>query len=102
MNQKEFLKVCCIEPAKLQNYTQAGILDKRDINENDICLITSLEGIGCSLKTIKIYLDNYHHHNNESCLQILKKQRNMILNDIHSIQRNVDIIDDLMKQLKEE
>ncbi|MCD8027930.1 MAG: hypothetical protein LUF02_04565 [Erysipelotrichaceae bacterium] len=59
MNDKEFLKVCCIEPTKLQRYIQAGILDKQNINENDICLITTLESIGCSLETIRDYMDNY-------------------------------------------
>ncbi len=102
MNEKEFLKVCCIEHTKLQRYIQAGILNKQDINENDICLITSLENIGCSLGTIRDYMDNYHRKNNDACLNILQKQRINILNDIHSIQKNVDIVDDLMKQLKEE
>ncbi|MCD7810097.1 MAG: hypothetical protein LUH02_12230 [Erysipelotrichaceae bacterium] len=102
MNDKEFLKVCCIKPTKLQKYIQAGILNKHDINENDICLITTLESIGFSLASIKVYMDNYYNHNKELCLQILQKQRNTILNDIHGIQKNVDMINELMKQIKED
>ncbi|MCD7894248.1 MAG: hypothetical protein LUG60_11225 [Erysipelotrichaceae bacterium] len=102
MNDKELLKVCCIEPTKLQRYIQSGILNKHDINENDICLITTLESIGFSISMIKVYMDNYHDHNNESCLQMLQKQRNTILNNIHDIQKNVDSINELMIQIKED
>ncbi|MCD7951005.1 MAG: hypothetical protein LUG12_12220 [Erysipelotrichaceae bacterium] len=102
MNEKEFLKVCSFNPEKLKRYKQAGILDKQNFNEDDICLISTLENIGFSLETIKIYLDNYHTCHIDTCLNILKRQRNIILNDIHGIQKNVDMIDMLMKQFKEE
>ena len=69
---------------------------------DDISLALSMEKAGFTLENIKDYINMSYHQDRyiEELNIILKKQRYILLEKLHEMQKNVDMIDYLIYSLK--
>lgn len=103
-----------ISMATLRYYEKIGVLDDvkrvhgiREYQEKDIqqiALVLNLKQAGLDNNTIKEYLVLIKKGKSTSKIRIdvLKKQRNKILDMIHEQQKHIDCLDFLVYQLKQE
>jgi len=106
MTKEEFLRAFIVEPQHLNQYVKYGIIDQTEtISEamiDDISLALSMEKARFPLETIKKFIEMSHHQNQhiEELNQILRRQRCILLEEIHEIQKNIDMIDYKIYSLK--
>lgn len=99
----EVCKMFNISKTTLRSFENAGLFDDINVVDGDIIysddvverlsMIISLKKIGMKMEMI---VDFINSQNNQ--LLILKKQRQIILDNIHLQQKNLDIIDYLIYQ----
>ncbi len=104
MKSDEVCKMFNVSKATLKSFENAGLFDDINVVDGDInysdddierlSMIISLKKIGLKKDMIADFINS---KNNQ--LSILKKQRQIILDNIHFQQKNLDIIDFLIYQL---
>lgn len=105
MNRQDVSQKLNVSLSLLKRYEKAGLFDQVKINDGQytnqdiqrLSLILSLEKVGLSLKQILEYINN-----EQKRLNILKYQRNHLLDVIHQNQKNLEILDCLIYHLKGE
>lgn len=65
-------------------------------------LIRNLRDAGCDDDTIIKYLNHYKNGNITNQIFILKKQRCLLLEQLHIIQKEIDCLDYLLYNIKKE
>lgn len=106
MTLKEVSMRFCMDFDKLRNYEANGLLthatltdgtiDYRESDIRRIGLINKLFKLGMSVDEVK----NYHAADKESQLRILRKQRCLLLDEIHDKQQLLDEVDYLIEEKK--
>ena len=102
----EVCKMFNVSKATLKSFENAGLFDDINVVDGDInysdddierlSMIISLKKIGLKKDMIADFINSKNKNNH---LSILKKQRQIILDNIHLQQKNLDIIDFLIYQL---
>ena len=97
MDRQDISQKFHISMTSLKRYEKAGLFENISTNQDiqRLSLILSLEKVGLSLKQIQEYINH-----EQSRLNILKCQRNELLDMIHQEQENLEILDCLIYQLK--
>lgn len=106
MTKEEFLKNFTVDSKCFDRYVKYGIIEQTDCISktmiDDISLALSMEKAGFTLENIKDYINMSYHQDRyiEELNIILKKQRYILLEKLHEMQKNVDMIDYLIYSLK--
>ena len=80
-----------------------GIREYDDLDIERLSLILTLKNIGLSNETILKYieLNEQGAHTKKQQIQVLKLERQKLLDSIHNQQKNIDSLDYLIYQLKD-
>jgi hypothetical protein len=68
----------------------------------DLSIEECLEDAGCSCQTIESVLECIEEENDERKIMLLKKHRCYLLDKIHDYQKQIDCLDYLLYQFKQE
>ena len=102
MRIKEVSKRFNVSITALRYYEKVGLFeDDKDIER--LSLILTLKNIGLSNETILKYieLNEQGAHTKKQQIQVLKLERQKLLDSIHNQQKNIDSLDYLIYQLKD-
>lgn len=108
MSEDEFLKTYAITQQKFKKYIDVGIIHQNEELTDDvarrIALGMTMEKVGFDMNCIKEYikLSQNKEKNKNKLLIILNKQRVQILDEFHTVQKNIDLIDYLIYSLNKE
>ena len=113
MNIEEASEFFAMNPDNIRDYEKQGLLqvckdEQGDVELHDddahrLCFIRTMVDAGSEIETIKRFLDLRDGNKNQNeQIQILKKQRFRLLDDIHVKQQLLDRIDFIIQQIKDE
>jgi hypothetical protein len=65
-------------------------------------LIQNLKDAGCASDVIEVFMQSYEQNKTSEQLNILKKQRCLLLDNVHKGEKMIDCLDYLLYKLKKE
>lgn len=102
MKKEEFFKRYSIHAQQFEHFVELGIIDDDHLDENsihDFSLAMTLEKIGFDNESIKKYVA-LKNHDEKECFRLLEKHRDGLLDQIHTSQKRIHIIEKTIEKCK--